>query len=1825
MGPGWGFGIISRLDQVGRNLLIITRGGKPTLLIQKGKDIYQGPDRLKAVQLKDQWIVTSSENTTSSYDQAGKETSRKDANGNTMYFEYDTQERISKITAVAGRPITFSYGDNGRLHSIQDWTGRQSRYRYNAEGCLAAVQDADGWKTDYVYGEKNEIAAVGYPDGVKVQFRYDANGKVAERISSAGDRYTYSYESATRITRQDGFWWEMTYDRQGKPLTYLDRLKREQRWYWNDANQLTKKRFSDGSNKTYTYDLQGRMIKEQTGQGDLLEISYQGETQRPARIIRNGAVTKFDYDPSGNLLSITSPAGRKTTYQYDGQGRRISVTDGEGRTTRFEYDAVGNMVKQINPDNGVIVSQYDENGRLTRRFDPLGNPSIFTYDPNGMPSSATAPDGTQIGFKHDRFGRLVEKTVGPHSVRYSYDPGGNLVKIDYPNGTCEQFSYNVLGIPFQSTDILGRVTRNEFDSLGRLIKAETPSGPMMRNTFSGTGKLESVALDDRVVRIASDNGGRLLRLTDSSGDVYLLVRDQLGRVVQRVFPGGGKEQRQYDADGLLKAVTLPMGDTWRFSHNRAGQLEEILFPDQGVRKLSYDGAGRLSSIVFPSGEKVVYRYGPTGLLLESTNARGGKIKYHYDKSGRVIEKKLPNTIWNYRYNAMGKLIQADNGLFTIRYTYDRLGQLLKTEYPQWGKAVQYEYDKFGRMITLIDPEGNRTWYFYDTKGRISGITAGQGIQFLFRYDDKGRLIRQEAENGSTVEYSYDDSDRIHSVVHRNRKGKLLSASTCRYDPDGNRIEVKDQTNKKRVYRYDQECRLIGESGKLGQKNYGYGPGGKRSSASDNAGSVTYSYDRAGRLVKAGDVSFSYDADGNLITRRTKEGLTRYSYDSENNLIQVELPDKRIVSYGYGPFKERIWREENGSRIYYLLHGDNLFQELSEDYRTLTTYIHLGLDRPLVSFSKKHPPYFYHQDDLGSILAVSNADGETIARYAYDAFGNIMQQEGKDPDCRFRFTGRPLDSATGLYDLRARFYDPEIGQFITRDPRFGVITEPATLSTYQYALNNPLGFVDPYGTHNIGTININNALYFGRAPVRVEGMSDVAEVYTDIADQIYDRGIRRPPPPGVQPVNIPASGLERVGGGAHVESVSAGGQTVMAPGQTGSGTGRTSDRIGGATVIDSPQVGSGRSVGRSNWQWLRSEWDLWQETGPSVQRVGYVAGMGNLSMALADIAAEPVSAMVYGEDASMEMDVAAQKMTGLAIGSAAMGLATHATGTLLLAAAPAAAPVLLTGGAVVSTAALAYGAGNRVGRAFRERQSLRHAEMEEMTALRHCKNQELLLSENRLEIVGALEKKFSEMKTLIGKDLNEVATLELEVANRRAQISTERDRSENLSDLKGIDERITIMEYRVGHWRRAREMYDSLRRSLTTLRNFDGIAEDLDSLDQAVNTMTLPDVETADDLLADAKRTRADIEESISEEEDHKGGGFEVLGYEDKESPGSDSGGFQMLGQSEPEEPLAGTEKGPEKGTDQDDFAAPGSSEAHRAIETTENVLRPKGEQLAAELDALSDDLEKTLAKNRAEAKQFLREGLEASGKIAGDMISSNIKPKSDQTPPKPELPYKLDPVGPNWNPVDEWGAPGKVPSGVIKCPKDKSEFQKKCASVNSYIREHGSKGDISEIWRANLQRAYLFRAQCCGYRWTTEGSGDDAGSHENGGKSLEECIRKYCGRECGGSIALGPTLESPDAKCEECKRIKKAAIDKCFNGSGYYAKDHFKAEYYVLQYYRYDEEKQIWEGQDRYGVVDGKELNSLKKSKPSGYRIIYGPAYWDQCEKRREDLEKQSE
>ena len=222
----------------------------------------------------------------------------------------------------------------------------------------------------------------------------------------------------------------------------------------------------------------------------------------------------------------------------------------------------------------------------------------------------------------------------------------------------------------------------------------------------------------------------------------------------------------------------------------------------------------------------------------------------------------------------------------------------------------------------------------------------------------------------------------------------------------------------------------------------------------------YAYDTGNILTAADGMAYTHDANGNRSQKATSVGTTYYTYDPLNRLTQV-ADGTQTTQYLYNGLGQRVARIENGVRTNYLIdpHGilPQVVAETDNTGNLIAYYVYDGAGL-VAKITSANEYYFYHYDGLGSTVAITDSTGDVVNTYAYSPYGLVGGQETVTNS--FKYIGRfgVMDEGNGLYYMRARYYDPEVGRFINKDP----IGYLGGMNLFTYCANNPISLIDPWG-------------------------------------------------------------------------------------------------------------------------------------------------------------------------------------------------------------------------------------------------------------------------------------------------------------------------------------------------------------------------------------------------------------------------------------------------------------------------------------------------------------------------------------------------------------------------------------------------------------------------------------------------------------------------------------------------------------------------------------------------------------------------------------------
>jgi RHS repeat-associated protein len=245
-----------------------------------------------------------------------------------------------------------------------------------------------------------------------------------------------------------------------------------------------------------------------------------------------------------------------------------------------------------------------------------------------------------------------------------------------------------------------------------------------------------------------------------------------------------------------------------------------------------------------------------------------------------------------------------------------------------------------------------------------------------------------------------------------------------------------------------------------------------------------------QLLEDENATYQYDADGNMTVRVEKASgdSTKYTWDIENRLVKVERPGT-VVEYVYGPLGRRLAKVVNGLRNEFRYDGEDLIVEMDSQDSVIASYTFgPAIDQPM-EMNRNGSDYYYLADGLGSITGITSNTGAVLQEYKYSVFGEITELTG-NLENPFAYTGREWDGELGLYYYRARYYDPVVGKFLSRDP-IGLAGKDINMN--RYVKNSPTNLLDPDGTVSIIAIAI--ALRASWMAVCVQAAWDGAESYS----------------------------------------------------------------------------------------------------------------------------------------------------------------------------------------------------------------------------------------------------------------------------------------------------------------------------------------------------------------------------------------------------------------------------------------------------------------------------------------------------------------------------------------------------------------------------------------------------------------------------------------------------------------------------------------------------------------------------------------------------------
>jgi RHS repeat-associated protein len=816
---------------------------------------------------------------------------------------------------------------------------------------------------------------------------------------------------------------------------------------------------------SYAYDDFGRLVSATNAVGESEVYRYNDQHVILERGLAGGASFFWAWERSGKAARCVrhwaSFSQMDTRYAWGDDGS-VVVHNADGSQEVYVHDDRARLVQRIDPDGAEHFKSYDDKGRLTVEQDPLGAVTAYQYDEAGRLVALFPGDDEPTSYEHDNgFVRVVRRgsavwkyerndqgdvtrRTDPdgHITDYSYNKYGQLIGVWYPDHSCQRLVWNDRGQLVEEQLPNGGIKRYRYDDLGRQIAREDEQGALTQYQWDAVGRLTRLVLPGGACREYSYNPyGKITAERDELGHVTRYeYADGLHLISRRINADGSQVKYRYDnVRLLLTEIENEVGETYRLDYHANGLIQQ---------EIGFDG------------QRTAYVYDLNGNLREKTEHGddGSQLttRYQRDHAGRLVRKTLPdgNKV-DYAYDRQGNLLSVDDGHWALAYEYDQQKRLT-AEHQGWG-TLRYGYDACGQLQHLRLPDNNRVAFNHAKGGHLATVELNG--KTLTSHLFKAGQEHQRQQGQLLSHYHYDDQHRLHAHAITQQEHHLLQRYYD-YEKSGNLTRLNDTRKGEHHYHYDTLNRLTrADHSQDLQERFGHNPAGNLL-MQDRPGPDIVA---GNRLMIQGDRHYDYDAFGNLIGERRGKGhqlVTEYRYDCQHRLIGITQPNGQTASYRYDPFGRRISKTIEGVTTEFFWQGDKLIAEHHADRHRSYIYEPDSF-RPLALLEGFGPtetqPYHYQLDHLGTPQELTDPDGEIVWSAHYRAYGQISRLDKNKIDNLLRFQGQYFDPESGLHYNRHRYYNPDVGRYLTPDP----VKLAGGINAYQYT-PNPTGWVDPLG-------------------------------------------------------------------------------------------------------------------------------------------------------------------------------------------------------------------------------------------------------------------------------------------------------------------------------------------------------------------------------------------------------------------------------------------------------------------------------------------------------------------------------------------------------------------------------------------------------------------------------------------------------------------------------------------------------------------------------------------------------------------------------------------
>ena len=1004
-------------------------------------------------------------------DESGNATIKAyDSNGTRLLKEATSlhplsQTDINTVTADNFDPVKY-LAANEASYAITSHEYYADSYVSGIAGLIRATTDPEGNVTEYDYYKdgvgKGLVKSKTLKDGNTVvntvSYEYNAQLQVSKETTSfdiSKNLYSvkeYEYDKFNNVTVTRDYGTGSTpattiaeYDLLSRktaeyaPNYSADKSHGSLTTYYPDGNKKSETD-AEGNVTSYVYDAYGQVIKKTNPDGTMNLTAYDGLQREKATYFQAGEngikqiLTATSYEFAGYNFDIYTALDTSASHSCKGlkTTKTTYITEDKQVISETLTDIKEHTIYEKTNGETKRTSAYYANGQLARQTDALGNITKYEYGYLNKVTKTYTPFNT--------------KSNG--SVNYSvaenqYDKNGNvtLAKQTVQKQDSDTVKYSVTENQYNAQGLLTQVTLSDGTSNGEknITKYFYNNAGIQTKMYTGLNSTNDS--DYMTTNYEYDAWGHLVRTTDSTGyNSGATTYDLNGNALTVTDANGNVTTNTYDALNRVLTANTICSDTSKdvsksYAYDSMGRITKSTRDDL-TTSYTYDVMGRKSTEAEYTSVYATFK----GFFYVG-------VSQYVDRQIVGINHLLMYSYTSYEYDSEMRVTKVkENGDETASYTYDANGNKASETLAN-GVVSTYTYNGCNKITSLVTKSGNSTISEYEYSYYLDGSDA----------------CKVRSENGiiETTNYEYDGLKRL--TEEAVTTGNSTDTYAYEYDDYGNRVQMTATGSEEyeTVYSYNdaegnytallqEEVKTIEGDSDTTANELASSPMDLTSAASEDSGVETTVY--------------IYDANGNQITKTTDDKTETYTYDGLNQLIGF-TDGETVASYAYNVDGLRIKKTVDDKTIHHVWDGsqqiiadvvDNEFYEANCYLRgtnLVATYNYQN--------GVKSGYTYYTQNAHGDVVNLTDETGAVTKSYTYDAFG-VEQNIDDADDNAFRYCGEYYDSESGTIYLRARYYDPAIGRFISRDSVTGENTDPLSLNLYTYCHNNPIIGIDPSG-------------------------------------------------------------------------------------------------------------------------------------------------------------------------------------------------------------------------------------------------------------------------------------------------------------------------------------------------------------------------------------------------------------------------------------------------------------------------------------------------------------------------------------------------------------------------------------------------------------------------------------------------------------------------------------------------------------------------------------------------------------------------------------------